>query len=371
MLKKVIFSVLFVLCLLLFSAFSLAVELSAKGAVLIEDESGDIVLSKNKDMRMPMASTTKIMTSIIVLENCDLNTVVKIEPHMTGIEGSSIYLHEGEELTVLELLYALMLESANDAAVALAYTVCDSIEEFAQLMNEKADSLGLCNTHFTNPHGLDDDEHYTTPYELGLIASYAMKNPTFKKIVSTYKHVIPLNNGEGSRVLINHNKLIRSYDGAIGIKTGYTKRCGRCLVSCANIDGVQLICVTLNAPNDWSDHTNMLNYGFSKYERVNLANSRDYTVSLNVINGSKSSFYATNFSPFSATVKKGNTNITAVLEADRLISAPINSGDVVGKIVFYDNNKKIGEINLYALENVSEIKYNKPLLERFFRKWKK
>ena len=367
MCKKICFLCMLILMLFCFSVSTYALSVSARGAVLIEAQSGDVVLEQNKDTRLPMASTTKIMTAIVVLENAPLDKVVKIEPNMTNIEGSSIYLHEGEELTVEELLYALMLESANDASVALAHTVANSIEDFAELMNKKATELGLKNTHFTNPHGLDDDEHYTTAYELGVIASYAMKNPQFVRIVSTLKRAIPLNNGEGTRVLVNHNRLLRSYDGAIGIKTGFTKRCGRCLVSCAEKDGVTFICVTLNDPNDWHDHQEMLDYGFSRYECVNLANPQDYSISLTAVNGQKQSFLATNFQGLCVVLKKDNINISASLEANRLCSAPIKKGQRVGKIVFYNNDEIIGTLPLISLENIKEISYKKSIFERLFR----
>ena len=361
----------YISCLLLvlaiaFSISLCAMDISAKGAVLIEAQSKDVIIGKNENTTLPMASTTKIMTALVVLDSIDTSTVVKIEPCMTNIEGSSIYLHEGEELTVSELLYALMLESANDAAVALAYTVSGGIEAFADLMNEKASSLGLENTHFTNPHGLDDKDHYTTPYELGIIAACAMENPIFREIVSTYKKTIPLNGGEGTRVLINHNRLLRSYNGAIGLKTGFTKRCGRCLVSCAERDGVTLICVTLNAPNDWQDHTKMLDCGFTEYVNLELASPQDYTIKMNAINGDKCSFLATNLDGLNVTLKKDNINISAIFEADRLICAPIKKGDIIGKIVFYNNGDIIGSLDITSKEQINDIKYKKSIFERLF-----
>ncbi len=362
------------LCLFIFTAFCLiilsfsayALDVSAKGTVLLEAESGDIVYGKNEHARLPMASTTKIMTALVVLENAELDDVVTIEPCMVGIEGSSIYLREGEHLTVEELLYALLLESANDASVALAIHVSGDIDSFADLMNEKAKELGLTSTHFTNPHGLDDEEHFTTPYELGIIATYAMKNETFAKIVSTKSTVIPLNNGEGSRVLVNHNRLLRSYNGAIGIKTGFTKRCGRCLVSSASRDGVTLICVTLNAPNDWQDHKALLDYGFTQYESISLATPGCYTIELNSIGGEKSTFIAENNEGLKVTLKRQKHSISAVLEANRLISAPIKEGDLVGQINFYDYDTLIGQVPLYAKENVKKLNYKKSIFERIF-----
>lgn len=352
------------LCFLLCIGAS-SVSVSAKSAYALEFESGDTVYEANADTRMSMASTTKIMTAIVVIENSQLDKKVTISKEAVGIEGSSIYLKEGEILTVEELLYALMLESANDAAVALAISVGGSVESFVDMMNDKAKELNLVNTHFTNPHGLDNEEHYTTARELACLTRYAMSNSVFTKIVSTYKKVIPLEN-DGSRVLINHNKLLRTYDGAIGIKTGYTKKSGRCLVSSAEIDGVKIIVVTLNDPNDWEDHKNILNYGFSQYENINLANAGDYTISLDVINGTKSNVLCSNFDNFNVTLKRDNVNISASLEANRMVATPIKQGDYVGRIVFKNNNEEIGFLNLYALETVKEIKYKKSIFERIF-----
>lgn len=353
---------------LIFPVF--AGDISAKSAVLVEAQSGTLAFGKNHNARLPMASTTKIMTAIVVLENSELDKIIKITPEMTGVEGSSIYLKAGEELTVEELLYALMLESANDAAVALAITVGKTVDGFAEMMNEKAIELGLADTHFTNPHGLDNEEHYTTAHDLALISAYAMKNPSFKNIVSTYKKAIPLNNEAHGRILVNHNRLLRSYDGAIGIKTGFTKKCGRCLVSAATRDGVTLICVTLNAPNDWQDHKNLLDYGFSKYESISLASPDSYNVELNAIGGEKNTFIAGNDDCFNVTLERNNHNISVVLEANHLISAPVQKGDLVAQIVFYNNGEYLGSLPLYARETVKKLNYKKSFFERLFNNGK-
>lgn len=352
---------------LLFSFGTQAQDISAKGAVLIETQSMSVAYEKNANQRMPMASTTKIMSALVTLENSCLDDYVLITKEMTGIEGSSIYLQENEKLTVSDLLYALMLESANDAAVALAIHVGGSIEGFVKLMNDKARELGLKDTNFTNPHGLDDNEHYTTPYELGVITSNAMKNQVFKTLVSTTKKAIPNSNSNGTRILINHNKLLRSYDGAIGVKTGFTKRCGRCLVSCAEKDGVSLVAVTLNAPNDWNDHKLMLDYGFSQFKNIELANASDYQIVLNAINGTKSHFIAENTEDLNITLRKNNINISAVLEANRLLPAPVKKGQMVGKIVFYNNGEEITSLPLYATESISNINYKKSFFERILK----
>ena len=306
------------------------------------------------------------MTALVTLENAKLDRLVVIDEKYTGIEGSSVYLKAGEVLTIRDLLYALMLESANDAATALAYEVGGSIEEFAELMNKKANEIGAYSTHFTNPHGLDDSEHYTTAYDLAKIASYAMKNPVFEEIVSTKATKI-LDDTEYSRLLVNHNKLLRQYDGAIGIKTGFTKKSGRCLVSCAELNGVRLICVTLNAPSDWNDHKRLLDYGFEQYESINLANAHDYNISLSVINGKKSSVLCSNRDELSITLKKGlKDDIYAVFEAEHFLYAPISRGEQIGRIVYYIKNEEIASLPIYALDSVDSIKYKKSIFERIF-----
>ena len=209
-----------------------------------------------------MASTTKIMTAIVTIENLDLDRIVAVDDRAIGIEGSSIYLKQGEEISVRALLYALMLRSANDAAAALAYEISGSTEDFALLMNEKAAELGLSDTNFENPHGLDSENHYTTAHDLAIISAYAMSNQTFREIVSSRKALIE--SSAEKRMLINHNKMLSYYDGCIGIKTGYTKKSGRSLASAAERDGATLICITINAPDDWNDHKKLFDYGFSQ-----------------------------------------------------------------------------------------------------------
>lgn len=236
-------------------------SISAKSAILYEPEQGHVLYQKNAHQRLPMASTTKIMTAIIALEHLKPDEQVRIPKEATAIEGSSVYLKEGETLSVEDLLYSLMLRSANDAAVALAYAVSEDIYGFSQLMNQKATQLGLSDTSFQNPHGLDSSDHYTTAHDLAVITAYALKDPYFREICSTYKYSFTTE--EGPRLVVNHNKMLKSYSGAIGVKTGYTKTSGRCLVSAAEREGKILICVTLDAPSDWSDHTALLDYGFA------------------------------------------------------------------------------------------------------------
>lgn len=213
-----------------------------------------------------MASTTKIMTALLAIERLDPETVVTVPKEAVGIEGSSIYLTEGEQITVSDLLYGLMLESGNDAATALAIAAGGTVEDFVRLMNERAAELGLEDTHFSNPHGLSADDHYTTAYDLARLTCAALENETFASIVSCKTKTI----SDGRRYLSNHNRLLRSYEGCIGVKTGYTLATGRTLVTAAERDGLTLVAVTLNDRSDWADHTRLLDYGFAHYESVAL-----------------------------------------------------------------------------------------------------
>ena len=328
-------------------------DISAVSAILIEADSGDTVFDKSADTRLPMASTTKIMTAIVAIESGDVDRNVQIAPEAVGVEGSSIYLKHGESLTLRELLYALMLASANDAAAAIAYDVAGGIDEFAELMNVKAKSLGLTDTHFTNPHGLNSAEHYTTARELAVITAYAIKNELFREIVSTKTYKITSPNEGEIRVLVNHNKLLRSYDGAVGVKTGYTMDSGRCLVSSAERDNVIMIAVTLDAPNDWSDHKKLLDFGFEKYESQALAEEGQFYCDVPCIGGNKSYVSCTNKETLRITLPKGTT-VAARIEADRYFPAPVKKGDAIASVKFFCYGREIARIPLLAEYDVAE-----------------
>ncbi|MBR5252311.1 MAG: D-alanyl-D-alanine carboxypeptidase [Clostridia bacterium] len=339
-----------------------AADVSARSAVLIEASSGDIIYEKNAHERMSMASTTKIMTALVALEHGNLDKKVTIAEEACGIEGSSIYLKHGEVLTMEDLLYAVMLESANDAAAAVAYEIAGDIDSFAALMNETAEKLGLHDTHFTNPHGLDDKEHYTTAIDLARLTSYAMQNEDFRKIVSTYKHEIP-NADEGVRYLVNHNKLLRLSDDVIGVKTGFTKHSGRCLVSAAERDGVSVIAVTLNAPDDWNDHLAMHEEGFSAYSSVTLAEAGEFTVEIPCVGAEDGYIILQNRDELTLCLKSG-TEIRHELIADRMIFPPVQIGDELGKVIFFADGKEIATIPLYATSNVSATEDTRSIFEK-------
>ena len=247
---------------LLITQNAIAVDLSARAAALIDGKSGKVLFEKNKDERLPMASTTKIMTGLLACESKKMKKTVTVSPVASGTEGSSLWLEPGEKQTLENLTYGLMLRSGNDAAVAIAEYLGGSIDAFALLMNERAKKIGVKNTGFKNPNGLDAEGHFTSAYDLALISREAMKNKTFRKIVSTKNKTIPWESSEWDRSLTNHNKMLWRYEGCNGIKTGFTKKSGRCLVTSAKRGKTELICVTLNAPDDWNDHTKMLDYGF-------------------------------------------------------------------------------------------------------------
>ena len=238
-----------------------AVQLSAAAAILMDADSGEILFEKDAGRCMRIASTTKIMTALVALERAKLtDTITVTASHM--VEGSSMYLKPGETVTVEELLYCLMLCSGNDAALALA-DCCGGLDAFVQAMNEKAAALGMKDTSFANPNGLDDENHYSTAQDMAVLAAYAAEDPTFRRICSTKTATV------GGRSMTNHNKLLRQIEGCIGMKTGYTKAAGRTLVSCAERQGRRLVAVTLCDGNDWVDHKTLYEMGFAAYETKN------------------------------------------------------------------------------------------------------
>lgn len=335
------------------------ISLSAKSAILIDIDEKNVLYKKNEKERMPMASTTKIVTALVACELLNCAQTLKISRVAVGIEGSSIYLQEGEILSVEHLLYALLLESANDAAVALAVSAAGSIEKFAEKCNEKAYALGLRDTNFTNPHGLYDENHYTTAYDLAILSADALKNPTIAKICATKRYEIPFGAteenplGEGKRYLKNHNKMLSIYEGAIGGKTGFTKKSGRCLVSAAKRDDLTLIAVTLNAPDDWRDHTAMLNYGFERFERRVIFSQNEFSYSFPLSNGVSNFVKITNLSPITVVTPKNAPAHTYSIEACfRFAVAPVQKGQIVAKLCVSLNGKQYTS-TLICAENIS------------------
>ena len=256
-----------------------AFAVSAHSAIVMDAMTGRVLYEKNADEQSLIASTTKIMTALVVCERCNVLDRMRIPKEAVGIEGSSLYLKEGEVLTIQELLYGMMLHSGNDAAAALAIYCGGTVEGFAQLMNDKARTLDLIGTHFVNPHGLDAPGHYSTARDLAVLAAYAMKNPVFAQTVSTKSIHI------GQRVLRNHNKLLWQLEGADGVKTGYTQAAGRILVSSATRNGRRLVMVTIHDPDDWLDHKTMLEQCFSQYQMQDILSKGNCVAVMDVAGG--------------------------------------------------------------------------------------
>ena len=349
----------------------LAIAVAAQSAILIDTGSGDIIYELNSKKRLPMASTTKIMTAIVAIDSgVSLDKIITITKKMTGAEGSSIYLYENERFTLRDLLYALLLNSANDAAEAIAISVSGSIENFADMMNEKVRELNLKDTNFTNPHGLDNEMHYTTAYDLAKITAYSLENEIFVEIAKTQNKIIysknpdGSNNEAGARYLKNHNKMLKLYKDAIGVKTGFTKRSGRCLVSAAEKNGTRLVAVTLNASDDWNDHAEMLDYGFNNYKNIELCKEQEYKFEVNIVNGYKINSDGKkesvniikceniNVESASLPVSISRDEITHKIELPQFVYAPVKKGDIIGRIVFMYEDKIVGYSVIVACENV-------------------
>ena len=346
-------------------------HISAQSAILVEPTSGIVVYEKNADAQLPMASTTKIMTAIIALEHMEPSTSVEISPLAVGIEGSSIYLYVGEHLSMEHLLYALLLESANDAATAIAIAVAGSVESFADLMNQKASDLGLIHTHFTNPHGLDHEDHYTTASDLATLAAYCMQNEMFRTIVSTQRMTIPFQDTEDARLLLNHNRLLRSFPGTIGLKTGFTKRSGRCLVSAVERDGMTLICVTLNAPNDWEDHRNLYEYGFDSYTSLLLLSANAYSCRIPVIGLNPTNVEIVNPNEVRVIVPRTYGEITCTCEAPRWIAGNVEQGQPIGKLIWRRDGTVIAEEILVAQTSANANPTHSSFFKRLFHFFQK
>lgn len=264
-----------VLCLYFMVGFSVQVKgqelsVSAQAFALVEAQSGRLLWGRQEQERLPMASTTKIMTALLALESGDLDTPFQAEEEAILVEGSSMGLLPGDTVTMRDVCYGMLLSSGNDSANLAAVKIAGSTEAFAELMNQRAQEIGMENTHFVTPSGLHDEEHYSTAYDMALLAREALQNPDFAQICGQDRAKLCFGNPPYTRWLSNHNRLLNSYEGCIGVKTGFTKSAGRCLVSAAERDGVTLICVTLNAPNDWQDHTKLLDWGFSSLSQTQL-----------------------------------------------------------------------------------------------------
>ncbi len=340
------------LCCVVLLFFCIPAKAAGGGIALMELSTGSVLFSQNESVRLPMASTTKIMTALVVLEQVSLQDPVVIPAEAVGIEGSSLYLKKGEILTVEQLLYGLMLQSGNDAAVALALFAGNSVEAFVKLMNDKAEKLSLTDTHFENPNGLDGETHYTTALDFAKLTAYALQNDIFRKIVSTKIYKISGTTTCTERTLVNHNRLLSSYEGAIGVKTGFTKKSGRCLVSAVEREGVTLICVTLGVGDDWNVHKKLYDQYFPKCSVVTALETNYVYKAVYVAGCGNVGIYNPNALQY---VKvEGAAEGKVVIKAPTMIYAPKRAGDVVGSAQYLSQDGRVlAQTDLVIDRNVS------------------
>ena len=300
---------------------------TAKGAVLMEAGAGRILWSQNGEERLPMASTTKIMTALLTLEQPGLDEVFTVNAQAIRVEGTSMGLTEGSQATLRTLAAGMLLASGNDAANAAAVRVAGTQADFVMMMNRRAAQLGMKDTNFETPSGLDGQSHYSTAADMALLARAALENPDFRSLCSQTSLKLCYGNPPYDRWLANHNRLLKEYPGCIGLKTGFTKKAGRCLVSAAEREGVTLICVTLSDPNDWRDHTALLDWGFSRVRRTELPGP--WTVAVTGGEG-ESVTVSPGESPAVCVLEEELPRITWSVELPPFLYAPVEPGQPVG-----------------------------------------
>lgn len=342
--RNLIVTVILIFALAFTSKAAYAPEVSASSAVLIDGDTNEILYQKNSHERRSMASTTKIMTALIAVEaGCqDKIITVSEKPY---IEGTAIGFSKGDTLTLRDLCYALLLESGNDAALLIAKYFASNEEKFSVLMNKKAAELGMLDTNFVTSSGLDAKEHYTTAYDMAILGAFAVKNPVFREICSTKSYKAEYISPQTTKYFSNHNRLLLSCEGVIGIKTGFTKKSGRCLVSACERDGKLLVAVTLNAPDDWNDHKKLYEYGYSLYE------SRDIFVEIPdviTIRGSdKASVNISAQNSIRGLFLKGST-VAAKAYINQIQYAPVKPFDIIGKIIVQQNGRPVLSRDIFS-----------------------
>ncbi|MBQ3045792.1 MAG: D-alanyl-D-alanine carboxypeptidase [Clostridia bacterium] len=331
-----------------FTAYA-SVYVSAESAVLMCANSGEVLFSRNADKKLSMASTTKIMTSLLALEAAKPEAEITVSEEMVSVEGTSMGLLPGDRVSLRELVYGMLLQSGNDAANTVAYVISGSPEQFAKLMNERAKQIGMKNSCFVTPSGLDEENHYSTAYDMALLACESLKNPEFASICSQKSARLTYGNPPYARTLTNHNKLLWKYGDSIGIKTGFTKKSGRCLVSAAERDGVTLVAVTLNAPDDWNDHIAMFEYGFSKLRGVYLGCDLS-RLKLKIAGGVKSGI-PVELAGHPGWISGESCRVRLLIKP--MVYAPVKKGDIVGTAVFLAaDGDFIAETAVIASEDV-------------------
>lgn len=349
----------FILSVLLLSSFPCTVsaailsesDISAEAAVVIEADSGRIIWKKAENKRLPMASTTKIMSVLLTLESGDIDSEFTVDREAVHTEGSSMGLREGDIVSKRDLCIGMLLPSGNDAANCAAVRVGGNIPDFVRMMNARAAEMGLMSTHFVTPSGLHDDEHYSTAYDMAVLASYALKNPDFSAICSEQTIALDYGDPPYRRHLSNTNKLLKMYDGCIGVKTGFTDEAGRCLVSAAERDGIRLICVTLDAPDDWNDHTKLYDNSFPLCRREFADDDISYDIDL-AGGVSDTVTVVPECQPSYVNINGNDIQLTYRAVIPQLIYAPVCAGDEIGTLIVLDNGHEMAHIPLKAAKDV-------------------
>lgn len=325
---------------------------SAQNAIMIEANSGEVLYEKNAEEKAYPASITKIMTALLAIENGSLDKIVKVSENAAGVEGSSIYLAPGEKISLRDLVYGLMLRSGNDAAIAISEEIGGSIENFVIMMNKKARELGAFNTNFMNPNGLHNSEHYTTAKDMAIIAAAAMKNAEFKEVAATKNWVT--DRGEGKyNYFYNKNKVVYQYNGGTGIKIGYTKAAGRTLVASSERDGMELICVVMNAPNWFQDTYTLMDYAYRQYETTKILPGLQPIKAVKIQGGNKSFAMIGPKEDILCPVKKGEDSKISIeyVLTDRQ-KAPIRRWQEAGYLKIYVNGNYLFSKPLHYLEDI-------------------
>lgn len=355
-------SIFVAICILIGTTISFcsaaAISTSARnGAILICADTGEVIYEQNADTVAPMASTTKIMTALLALESGDLDSYFTVDPTAIKVEGSSMGLKEGDQVTMRTLVYGMLLPSGNDAANAAAVKIAGSIENFVAMMNQRAQQIGMKSTVFATPSGLDKGvEHYSTARDMAILAMEALKNPEFVSICSQSSAKLEYGNPPYQRWLKNHNRLLKEYEGCYGVKTGFTKEAGRCLVSAAERDGKKLIAVVLNDSQDWSDSKSLFDYGFSVTQNY-LPKTDLSQISIDVVGGEETTVGVTMKGiPQFAVTPNSQQQIEEIIKTDPFYYAPIKEGDVLGSICYKLNGQIVAEEPIYANKTVGQNK---------------
>lgn len=372
MLKRIcaFFTVFLLLCSQLsISSQASALSLSAESAVLLNGQTNEIIYEKNAYEKRGMASTTKIMTALLALECAKAQQYIVAEENEVRVEGTSIGLKAGDRISLGTLIAGMLLESGNDAANVTAWAVGGSKENFVALMNQRARELGMENTCFKNPSGLPDDGHYSTAYDMALLGSTAIKNKEFRDICSKTSMRVSYGTPEYQRTFTNHNKFLQQFDGAFGIKTGFTKASGRCLVTAAERDGVTLVAVTLGAPDDWNDHKKLMEYGFRKV-KVYTENFDTDAVRIHVVGSNVETVGVSLASELTYTSSCGEADTSTVVLCEPFLYSGVKKGDEVGSVKLYSaDGRLLCESNLLSTKsaqpNFTEEKSALTLWEKF------